>query len=89
MFVFSLNNVEFLNPILKDRLEIIKVNGLAAGLSNDKSGPIYFSADGGTTAKTIANITAGDSLYWNGSIAGYELETSDDLDIAYQKSSND
>jgi len=68
---------------------IIKVNGLAAGLSNDKSGPIYFSADGGTTAKTIANITAGDSLYWNGSIAGYELETSDDLDIAYQKSSND
>jgi|TARA_R100000541_G_scaffold58736_1_gene70427 hypothetical protein len=68
---------------------IIKVNGLAASLSNDKSGPIYFSADGGTTAKTIANITAGDSLYWNGSIAGYQLETSDDISIVYQKSSND
>ena len=68
---------------------IIKVNGLAASLSNDKSGPIYFSADGGTTARTIANITAGDSLYWNGSVAGYQLETSDDLDITYQKSSND
>ena len=68
---------------------IIKVNGLAVSLSNDKSGPIYFSADGGTNAKTIANITAGDSLYWNGSVAGYQLEASDDLDITYQKSSND
>ena len=68
---------------------IIKVNGLAVDISSDNTGSIYFSADGGTTAKTIANITAGDSLYWNGSVAGYELETSDDLDITYQKSSND
>ena len=62
---------------------------ILVSLSNDKSGPIYFSADGGTNAKTIANITAGDSLYWNGSVAGYQLEASDDLDITYQKSSND
>lgn len=72
-----------------DGMVIIKVNGLATALSNDKSGAVYFSADGGTTAKTIANVVTGDSLYWNGSVAGYELETSDDLDITYQKSSND
>ena len=68
---------------------MVKVNGLAVDVSNDKNGVIYFSADGGLTAKTITNITAGDSLYWNGSVAGYQLETSDDLDITYQKSSND
>jgi len=67
----------------------VKVNGLAVDIANDKTGVIYFSSDGGATAKTVANIVAGDSLYWNGSVAGYQLETSDDLDIAYQKSSND
>ena len=72
-----------------DSAVTVKVNGLAVDISSDKTGVIYFSSDGGATAKTVANIAAGDSLYWNGSVAGYQLETSDDLDITYQKSSND
>ena len=57
--------------------------------STEEPSTRLISADGGTTAKTVANIAAGDTLYWMGSIAGYELETDDDIDIDYQASSND
>ena len=40
-------------------------------------------------ARLIKDITAGDILIWNGSAAGYELDTSDDVDITYQASSFD
>jgi hypothetical protein len=43
----------------------------------------YFSDDGGTTAKTISNIAAGDTLYWNGPRAGWELTTLDWVDLDY------
>ena len=63
---------------------------MEVNLSNgDKTQACYFSADGGNTAKPIADIEAGDLLYWNGSIAGYQLDETDDIDISYQKSSLD
>ena len=62
----------------------VSVNGLAASLGDGvKTKDCYFSADGGTTAKTIANIAAGDLLYWVGSVAGYELDATDRLDFEY------
>lgn len=65
----------------------ILVNGL--GLSeadgDRDAAPVYFSNDGGLTAKTIANIEAGDTLYWNGDIAGFELSTDDLIDIIYER----
>lgn len=68
----------------------IKVNGMEINLSNgNKNEDAYFSADGGTTSRLIADITAGDTLYWNGTNAGYQLDGTDDLDISYQKSSLD
>ena len=68
----------------------IRVNGISADVGDGaKDEALYFSADGGTTARAIADITAGDALYWMGSIAGYELETDDEISIRYQKSSND
>ena len=73
-----------------DSAVTVKVNGLQCNVGDGaKDEAIYFSADGGTTAKTIANIAAGDTLYWMGSLAGYQLETDDDIDIDYQASSND
>ena len=56
--------------------------------SGNKTEDCYFSNDSGSTAKTIANIAAGDTLYWNASNAGYELEASDDVDVKYQKNSS-
>ena len=68
----------------------VEVNGLEVNVGDGaKDEPSYFSADGGTTAKAIADIAAGDILYWMGSIAGYELDETDEIDISYQASSTD
>lgn len=68
----------------------ITVNGLGANIGNGaKDEACYFSSDGGTTAKAIANISAGDTLYWNGSIAEFELDPTDEIDVIYQASSLD
>ena len=68
----------------------IKINGMEVNLSNgNKLKECYFSRDGGTSSILIQDIVAGDTLYWNGSIAGYQLDGTDDLDISYQKSSID
>lgn len=73
-----------------DSAVIIKINGLQCNLGDGaKDEACYFSADGGTTPRSVADITAGDTLYWMGSIAGYELEADDDIDIVYDASSND
>lgn len=72
----------------RDSSVAIRVNGIEINLGDGvKTDAAYFSNDGGTTAKAIANIEAGDILYWNGSIAGYQLDATDDIDISYQKSS--
>jgi len=68
----------------------ITVNGLGANIGDGtKVEACYFSNDGGTSAKSIANISAGDTLYWNGSIAEFELDSTDEIDIVYQASSLD
>jgi hypothetical protein len=73
-----------------DGAVIVKVNGLQVSLGNGaKDGEAYFSVDGGTTARSVADIAAGDTLYWMGSIASYQLETDDGIDIVYDASSND
>lgn len=73
-----------------DSAVIIKVNGLQCNLGDGaKDEACYFSADGGTTPRAVADIAAGDTLYWMGSIAGYELDIDDDIDIVYDASSND
>lgn len=48
-----------------------------------KNGSSYFSSDNGQNAKFINHIDAGDKLYWNGSIAGFQLDTSDNLRLDY------
>jgi hypothetical protein len=66
----------------------VLVNGLGLSEANGNrdAGAVYFSNDGGATAKTNANIEAGDELYWNADIAGFELTTDDVIDIIYEKS---
>jgi hypothetical protein len=43
----------------------------------------YFSADGGTTARAFGELQSGDLLYWNGSVAGYQLATTDRIDFLF------
>lgn len=45
----------------------------------------YFSGDGGATPRAWADITLGDTLWWNGSVAGYELSaTTDVIEFVYE-----
>lgn len=66
------------------------VNGLevlvAASNAEKTTSECYFSADGGVTAKSfgqVGNIAAGDLLYWNGSVATYELAVTDRIRFDY------
>ena len=73
-----------------DSSVIVKVNGLQVNLGDGaKDEACYFSADSGTTAKSVSAIAAGDVLYWMGSIASDQLEADDEIDIVYDASSND
>lgn len=68
----------------------VYLNGVAVTESyGDRTGDVYFSADGGTTAKNISELAAGDELYWNSDVAGYEIGTGDFFDLVYEKSSLD
>ena len=60
------------------------VNGVMVHLKADKTGDCYFSSDAGVTARTIPNIALGDVLYWNGSVAGYQLENTDKITLVYE-----
>lgn len=62
----------------------VNINSLEVNVGNGtKIADCYFSADGGTTAKTFANVAQGDNLYWNGDVAKYQLELTDEIDFIY------
>jgi hypothetical protein len=46
--------------------------------------PCYFSRDGGIIPLMYSEIQTGDQLYWNSNIAGFDLETTDTIDLNYQ-----
>ena len=68
----------------EDTKVIVRVNGLQVDVCDGvKDEACYFSNDGGITAKTHSLIAAGDTLHWIGSIAGYQLDETDEVDIDY------
>lgn len=72
-------------PAKGSYIEVTVSKGYRASVGDGvKTKDCYFSADAGATAKTIANVVAGDLLYWNGSIAGAQLASGvDTLDYDY------
>lgn len=68
----------------------VYINGVAVTESyGNKTGDVYFSNDGGVTARAVADLEAGDELIWNSNVAGYEIGSSDRFDMVYEKSSLD
>jgi len=62
------------------------INGIGYGVGDGvKTLPFYFSADAGLTAKTFANLAAGDTLYFNGSktVPPFQLESTDIIDLHF------
>jgi len=62
------------------------VNGQQQRLGNGTKVGVdcYFSSDGGTTAKNLSALVLGDNLYWNGSVAFFQISTSDVVEIVYE-----
>ena len=68
----------------------VYINGVAVTETyGDKTGDVYFSADGGVTSKVVADLAAGDAMYWMSDNAGYEIGAGDAFDIVYEKNSLD
>ena len=63
----------------------VRINGVSVLLGDGTKVAVdcYFSADGGATPRAEKTVLAGDLLYWNGSVALFELATSDLVDFVY------
>lgn len=75
--------VSIAKDVAADSGVMVFVNGVAAHLSGDKLADCYFSSDSGATARTLTSIAKDDVLYWNGTIAGFDLETTDLITVTY------
>ena len=63
---------------------LVFLNGYLVPLGDGvKTSFCYFSADSGVTARNIADLEAGDALYWNASISGIALDSLDRFDLNY------
>jgi len=61
------------------------VNGVAYILGDGvKTKDFYFTGDAGSTARAISAIVATDELYFNPTVAGFDLETSDRISLVYE-----
>lgn len=66
--------------VLMVYLNGILLNHISYG---SKTGSLYFSNDGGSTAAARVAITTGTKLYWNGSVSGFELESGWIIKVIY------
>lgn len=62
----------------------VLVNGTGQVVGDGiKTKDCYFSSDGGSTALAFSGALSGSLLYWNGSISGFQLGTTDLIDFDY------
>jgi hypothetical protein len=66
---------------------LVEVNGISAvlydGSISVSAAACYFTSPDGATTRNATNVRAGDSLRWNGTSAGYELDSNDEIKIIY------
>lgn len=75
--------IPFPIPIITSEF-LFFVNGQQLLIGNGTlNAPLYFSKDNGITPSIYAEIDASDNLYWNSSIAGYDLDSNDNLTLIY------
>lgn len=74
----------------QDSYVTVEVNGISVEIGDGlKDKDAYFSGDNGVTATTIEEIRLGDELFWNGNIAGFDLETGDEINLIYEAKAED
>jgi len=74
----------------QDSYVMVEVNGISVELGDGvKTRSAYFSSNNGLTAAAINSLRAGDELIWNGVIAGFDLESGDEINLIYEASADD
>jgi hypothetical protein len=66
----------------------VAINGLMVtdiGNATRVGAEAYFSNDGGLTARAWNAIAVGDTIHWQGSVAGYQLAAGDRIDVWYEE----
>lgn len=77
------NTTVALTPESDSYVEVV-VGGLQVEVGDGvKTKDCYFSNDSGATAQLIKDIASGNELFWNGSVAGYELSSLLEIDFNY------
>lgn len=67
-----------------DSYPSVSVNGIGISVGDGvRTKECYFSVDAGANARALNAIVAGDSLYFNGTIAGYDLAITDKISLEY------
>ncbi|MCK9575371.1 MAG: hypothetical protein WC979_00845 [Candidatus Pacearchaeota archaeon] len=68
----------------------VEINGVGIDVGDNTklNCSCYFSGDSGVTPRAIIDIQVGDKVYWNGSIAGYQLATDDEISLYYLMSTD-
>jgi hypothetical protein len=73
-----------------DSYLVVEVNGVSVVLGDsNKDKDSYFSRDLGKNAVKIKDIQAGDKLYWNGIISGFNLVIDDEINLIYEADATD
>jgi hypothetical protein len=71
----------------------VNVNGIIANIAQSNAQRTtsdgYFSADGGVTALAQGALTAGAVLFWNPTVAGYNITTAMFVDFLYNVAADD
>jgi hypothetical protein len=83
---FSPTGITFSNtPSEYSRVQVF-VNGQLQNLGNGTFSNVdcYFSNDSGNTSLSLSNLSDGDEFYWNGTQSGFNLDTTDKIDIIYE-----
>jgi hypothetical protein len=65
----------------------VEVNGLRVpevGDGTTADAACFFSRDGGVSPLPLTSVAQGDVLYWQGSVAGFELTPSDTIEFVYE-----
>ena len=73
-------NIPILDDPIANSKAVVFVNGVRIEVGPDKEA--YFSPDG-TTKRLNNQVRIGDQLYWDSDIAGYTLDSNDNIDFYY------
>jgi len=63
----------------------LRVNGVVYSVGQTQGNDLYFSSDNGSTAIPFNSLSGGEELFWKYTTIGFNIETTDILELDYEK----